>query len=197
MTTITLTAPRRVALGDRLLGALGMLGAPLMLIEGIRFGFRESRMDFWTSLGGAVYMLGALASLVALRRRRVSGDGRFAAGLHGFQIATTLLAACWSAAHIVTGPDTRHGLLWIVGDSGWPLTHVSMLAYAVLVLGAGRLRGWRRWPALACGLALPSFFVLGPLVGSKPLGAASFGVLTTLGFFALGRIVFTTAAPRR
>jgi hypothetical protein len=197
MTTVTLAAPRRLAIGDRALGALGMLGAPLMLVEEIRFGFGASRMDFWTSLGGVVYMLGALASLLALRRRRASGDGRLAAALHGFQVATTLLAAGWSAAFLVAGPDGGGGWLWAVGDAAWPVTHLSMLALGVGMVAARRVVGWRRYPALVVGLALPSFFLVDALGLARVLGSASFGVLTTLGFLALGLSAFAGAAARR
>jgi hypothetical protein len=185
----TTAAPR---LGRRALGAIGMLGSPFLLIEGIRYGFAQSRMDVWTSLGGVVYMLGVLASVVALRRRRASGDGRFATGLHRFQLAAIAAATAWSAAFVVTGPEggSRLPWLWHVGDAAWPLTHLSVLALGILILTAGRLGGWPRFAALAAGLALPTFFALAASPVPRPVAAASFGVLTTVGFFALGWAVF-------
>jgi hypothetical protein len=163
-----------------------------MFIEGIRYGFAQSRMDVWTSLGGVVYMFGVLASVVALRRRRASGDGRFATGLHRFQLAAIAAAAAWSAAFVVTGPEggRRWPWLWHVGDAAWPLTHLSVLALGILILTTGRLGGWRRFAALAAGLALPTFFALAASPVPRPVAAASFGVLTTVGFFALGWAVF-------
>jgi hypothetical protein len=198
MTTTTLGALDARLTGDaprldpRALGALGMLGSPLMLVEGLRYGFGQSRMDLWTSLGGVVYMLGVLACVVALRRDRASGDGRFATVLHRFQLVVIVAAACWSAAFVVTGPEGGHRWpwLWHAGDAAWPLTHLSMLALGIRILATGRLTGWRRFGAVAAGLALPSFFALAASPVPRPVAAASFGVLTSVGLFTLGWAVF-------
>jgi hypothetical protein len=187
--------PRPAASRARLLGLAGMLASPLMLVEGIRYGFGQSRMDPWTSLGGAVYMLGALASVVALRRARASGDGRLAAGLHVVQVALMLAAAAWSAAYVVTGPSGfPAGPLWTIGDAAWPLTHLSMLVLAYCTVSARRLPAWQRWAPVLPGLALPVFFALAAIFGRRPPIGASFGVLTTLGFLALGWAAYSLAA---
>lgn len=189
-TGLTAHVPR---LGHRTLGALGMLASPLMLVEGLRYDFAQSRMDLWTSLGGVAYMLGVLSSVVALRRRRASGDGRFATGLHRFQLVAIVAATCWSAAFVVTGPNgsQRWRWLWNAGDAAWPLTHLSVLALGILILTTGRLTRWHRFGALVAGLALPSFFALAAMPVPRPVAAASFGVLTAVGFFGLGWAVLT------
>jgi membrane protein DedA with SNARE-associated domain len=176
----------------RVLGVVGMLASPLMLVEMVRFDFAQSRMDGPTSLGGAVYMLGVLATLAGLRRMRAAGDGRSTTVLHWFQLAAATAALCWSAAFLFTGPRGGHGLAWTVGDAAWPLTHLSMLALGIHTVAARRLAGWRRYAPLVAGLALPAFFALAASSVPAPMAAASFGVLTTAGFFLLGYTVFTT-----
>jgi hypothetical protein len=177
----------------RALGTAGLLASPLMLVEGLRFGFGQSRMDVPTSVGGCLYMLGVLASVVGLRRLRAGGDGRLAAALHAFQVAAIAAAFCWSAAFVLTGPRGGRGPLWTVGDAAWPLTHLSMLALGIASANAGRLAGWRRFAPLAAGLALPAFFALSASPVPRAVAAASFGVLTTLGFAAMGLAVRTSA----
>ena len=199
MNTTPITRPAAMlaaplaALDARVLGAIGMAASPMMLVETIRYDFGPSTMDPFTSLGGVFYMIGAICSLVALRRIRASGDGAVARWLHRLQLALAGLAAVWSGVMALGepfGPATRFVLR--LSDPAWPLTHVSMLALGLCMVVARRVEGWRRFPALACGLALPSFFALVPLGVPRPLGAAVFGVLTTVGFFGLGLAALTS-----
>jgi hypothetical protein len=66
-----------------------------------------------------------------------------------------------------------------------------MLVVGTMVIRTGRLRGWRRYPALLCGLALPLFF------GLHALGAPglAFPLLTAVAFGLLGLAVATSDGP--
>jgi hypothetical protein len=191
------TGARPARPGARLLGAVGMLASPLMLVEGIRCGFGPSRMDVPTSVGGCVYMLGVLASVVGLRRLRAGGDGPLAAALHAFQLLVIAAAFCWSAAFLFTGPRGGRGVAWAIGDAAWPLTHLSMLALGICTVAARRFAGWRCVAPLAPGLALPSFVAFTAAAVPRPVAAAGFGVLTAAGFLLLGYTVFTSADGSR
>jgi hypothetical protein len=177
-----------------------MLASPLMLVEGIRFRFDISEMDVWTGLGGVVYMLGALASVVGLRRLRATGDGQFAARLFWAQVVLLCTAIFWSAGYAVGLPVPMGTLLWRITDASWPLSHLSMLLLGAGMIRAGQVHGWRRFPALACGGALPMFFALTPLGVPRTVASAGFGILTMLGFLGLGYVVRSsgrTASARR
>lgn len=174
------------------LGTMGMLASPMMLVEGIRFRFGQSEMDVWTGLGGVVYMLGALASVVGLRLVRASGNGRIATGLFATQVALLAAAMYWSATYVVGGTLVHGTIVSRVTDVAWPLSHLSMLVLGTLMIRARRLEGWRRLPALAIGVALPTFIALSMLGLPRPLAASSFGVLTTLGYLGLGWVVRTS-----
>lgn len=195
---LPLGAPRRLALSSRALGAYAMLVSPVMLAETVRYDFLPGHTDRIGGLLEAMYMLGALATLVGLRRLRASGDGRFAAGLFAVQCALAGIAAAFSASYVVAPMQPEGGPLWTAIDLAWPATHVSMLVLGLAMIATPRrLAGWRRFPALAVGLALPAFIACMATNVGRTAGSVSFGVLTTLGFGALGYVVRTSDVARR
>lgn len=194
MTTEPLSLPAaRHAVHRRtyVLGSLGMLGSPMLFLEGIRFGFGPADMDFWSGLGGLLYVLGWMSSLVGLRLLRASGTGAAARLLFYVQMTGLTMAAYWTTLFTLPLPVNRETLLYQVTDLAWPVSHLLMLVLGLAVLFQRRLRGWRRLPALLVGLALPTFMVL-QLLGAPPLLAGlSFPLLTMSGFFLLGLAVRT------
>jgi len=188
-------APHTAVLaGPRLLGTLGMIASPMLLLEGPlsqRFGAMGS--NFWMGLCSLLYVLGWMCSLVGLRWLRATGDGLFARFFFWLQLVGLGLAAVWAAYYIVVpGLQEKTGLLQVT-DAAWPLSHILMLVLGGLLVGAKRLRGWRRFPPFLCGLALPVFIVMRGVGAPGAVMSLSFPVLTTLGFFLLGLAVRTSA----
>jgi len=167
-----------------------MLASPMMLVEGVRFGFAQSVMDVWTTVGSLVYVGGWMCSAVGLRLLRATGDGRLARLVFTIQMIGLVMAAFWAGQYLFGPPDADSRLSHVT-DAAWPLSHLFMLVIGALVVTTGRLTEWRRVPPFLSGAALPVFFLLSAVGVRRPVAAASFGVLTTAGFFGLGFVLYT------
>lgn len=184
---------RRSFISLRTLGVLGMILSP-MLCFGFLFHAAEPDQPpaypFWASLGGFLYLLGATASAIAMRRLRVTGSGAGAKVLYGVQIIGLLLAM-WFDILTYAAPQLRETTFFFITDMAYPFSHLLMNIVGIAVLRAGVWRGWRRAPAFLVGLALPSFLGLMALVGAANASFV-FPLMVTTGFFLLGLAVFTT-----
>ena len=193
----SLPAPSVPGPSTRSLGTLGLLAAPALALEGPlqRLAATADGRDVVMGLCSLAYVAGWAASVVGLRRLRATGEGRGARAVFGLQLAGLALAAVWAAWYVVAPGAERSGLLR-VADAAWPLSHVFMLVVFGMIVRAGRLRGWQRYPALACGLALPAVVVLRGL-GAPAVAGMAFPLLTTLGFALLGVAVRTADRTAR
>lgn len=179
-------------IGLRLLGVIGMIGAPALLLE-ILLQVRDQRMIGLLSL---IYVSGWISSAIGLRRLKASGESAWSRAVFAVQMAGLLLALAWALQEIVRVEPGRMSALFTVADAAWPLSHVFMLVIAGFVIKARAWRGWRRVAPILCGLALPTFFCVAPLAG-KTVGGALFGLMTTAGFMLLGYAVLTGRVDRR
>ena len=194
MTTKTLTnavEPTGLSLNPRLLGALGLLASPMLLLEGLYAGFGQHGTDPVIGVLEVIYMGGWMGSVLGLHALNAAGRGRWGKTALVIQFVGLLAAAGWSAYHIFTpNPNTGH-LLYQVGDFAWPFSHLFMIVVAVAIARAKTWAGWRRWAPCVAGLALPLATLGAGLVGEVGL---VFGLLTTLGFSLLGYAVRTGRA---
>jgi hypothetical protein len=180
-------------LSNQMLGVIGMLLSPLLVVA---WFFAAPQFDqpspnpSITSLGGFLYLLGAMASATAMRNLRITGNGTGAKILYAVQM-TGLFLAMWFDVFQYVAPQMRGTWLFFATDMAYPFSHVLMIAVAVAVLRAKVWRGWRRIPAFLVGLALPSFFALSIGFGREN-GNFIFPLMVTTGFFMLGLAVFTT-----
>lgn len=185
---------QRLSGNHRLLGTLGMIGAPFLCLEFILVGLTLDGSKPLNQLVGAlelVYLGGWLASAAGLRQLRVTGEGAAARVIFIIQRIGLTLAALFTIQGIVqTNPDTT-SIFFKVTDAAWPLSHLFMLVVGAFVLKAGVWRGWRRFTPIWCGLALPALFATNALFGSKA-GGIVFGLGTTAAFMSLGYAVRTS-----
>src|SRR4051812_11747931 len=88
----------RPVISNRVLGTIGMLAAPMLLIEFVLRAtvYGPAEPPRWVAVLGLVYMLGWLATAVGMRRLRVTGSGNFGRAIPWIQIAGLVLAALWS-----------------------------------------------------------------------------------------------------
>jgi len=93
-----------------LLGAIGMLASPMMLVEGIRYRFGQSEMDVWTTLGSLLYVAGWMCSAVGLRMLRATGQGTGALLVFVIQMLGLSMAAFWAAQYLFGAPATHRCL---------------------------------------------------------------------------------------
>jgi hypothetical protein len=182
--------------GTRLLGTIGVICGPALLIAGIYrklTGMADSQDDKVVALLSVVYIGGWMASVVGMRRLRVTGRSRWSTAIFFVQLFGLTMAGLWALALLV-GLDAQQGsIIFSVTDPFWPLSHLFMLLVGGLVLKAGVWRGWRRLPPFLCGTALLLVFVAQPL-GLKDAGVFLFLLMTAIGFSALGYAVRSSSS---
>lgn len=201
MTTDTLisAAKRRSRLSTRFLGTLGMIASPMLFLMGLFYGFGELPSNRVTGLMGLVFVLGWICSAIGIRLTGATGAGAAGKILFCLQFIGLLLAASQQIQDIIFEHPEDNGWIYFIADMAWPLSMLLMLVIGCFILKARVWRGWRRWPALLCGLALPTFIVVS-VAYRRELGGFLFGVITTAGFMMLGSVVHTSqriAVPDR
>jgi hypothetical protein len=179
-------------LNPKLLGLLGMLGSPMLFIEGFYAGFQPHGTDqvvAWLEIG---YTTAWLCSIVGLYLTQATGKGKLGKALLGIQFISVLTAALWTASHIVAPNLDTNSTLYIATDLSWPFSHVFMIVVGIATLVAKNWTGWARFTPLLCGLTLPVAILSSIVLGETALGIV-FGLGTTIAFALLGYAVRTQA----
>jgi hypothetical protein len=187
----TLDESEKTFPSTRLLGTLGMIGAPMMLLEGLYRSathLRNNHNDYVVGAMSLLYIIGWASSSLGMRRLRVTGDSAASRAAFAVQMAGLLLAGVWALREVVKPSSDINSTLFKVTDAAWPLSHIFMLVIGGLVLKADVWRGWRRLAPFLCGLALPTFFAASTVVRRESAGAL-FGIFTALGFMLQGYAV--------
>jgi len=185
-------ARRGPLLGTRLLGALGIVGAQMWVLDAVYrhvYGLGGGPNDRVSGALNLLYIIGWACSAVALRRLRVTGRGLTASVAYAVQCMGLTLAGLISLQEVLDLKALAAHPLYPVVDAVWPLSHLFMLVVGALVWRAGVWRGWRRLPCFVCGLALPAFFAAVPALGED--ARFVFIIFVTTGFTLLGNAVRT------
>ena len=181
----------------RILGTVAMVTSPLMLVE---FALAKSgrlpggHFGLIDAVFGAVYLCGFCATLIGLRRLRITGRGWGSAVLFGIQIALLPLAGVQQVLELARA--NQNSTLFGLSDAAWPLSHTLMCATGIAVLFARQWRGLRAVLPFLCGLAVPAFLVVQGIAGHDT-GHIAFALLTTLSFGLLGYSLRSSAGPYR
>jgi len=178
----------------RILGTLGMLASPMLLIEWLLFTYvyhGENQNGRVVGLLGIIYTIGWLCSLSGMRRLKVLGRNLPGHILFAVQLAGVSLAFTQSVMEVTQLSIDSQNLLFQVTDAAWPLSHLFMIIVGIYVLASRAWQGWRSVTPLLCGLALPLFFALAAL-GARGIGSFVFGAATTTAFMLLGNAVRTS-----
>jgi hypothetical protein len=131
-----------------------------------------------------------MVSVIGMRQVRATGRGTGSLILFVIQLAGLFLAMMWDVLEYAA-PNMKGTSIFFVTDMAYPFSHVLMNIVGIAIILTGVWRGWRRIPAFLCGLALPSFFALIPIVG-RERGGIVFPIMVTFGFFLLGYSVRTS-----
>jgi tryptophan-rich sensory protein len=176
----------------RVLGIIGMTFAPALYIGWFFHGAPDGPKDnqLFASIFGVLYLSGAMASAIAMRQMRVTGNGVGAAILFAVQITGLLLAMGFDVFEYVA-PHLRGNTIFFITDLAYPFSHVLMTIVGIAVWKTRVWSGWRVIPAFLCGLALPLFFAASAVFGRENSGWIFIGGVT-LGFFLLGLAVKTS-----
>ena len=182
----------------RLLGTIGMICAPALYIGSF---FHSGNFDepnpnqAFASLFGVIYLCGAMASAIAMRQLRVTGNRISAAILLAVQMVGLFLAMCFDIIEYAA-PRLKESTAFFITDMAYPFSHVLMIIVGISVWRTGIWNGWRLIPPFLCGFALPLFFAANALIGQENSGWVFIGGVT-LGFFLLGYAVKTTKPVNR
>jgi len=176
------------------LPGLALAGAPMLLVEGLVFAFQEPTHDRAVMLLELLYVLGWVGSIVGLIRLHAAGPGLPGTIVLTVQLIGVSVATFWVLLVIAYPGIDPDALVYRVTDAAWPLSHVFMLAVGIAVSRAGRLPGWRRFAALACGLVVPLSLLAGFAAGDLAVRMV-FALATAAAFACLGLSVRAAWQP--
>ena len=180
--------PTKGVLNTRLLGTLGILASPMLLLEDLLTGFQPHETDQLIGLLGVIYTTGWICSIIGLYSSKATGKSRLGKAILVIQLIGLFLAAAWAAYHmVVLNPNTDHWL-YQATDIAWPLSHLFMIVVGIATLRAKTWTSWRRFTPLLGGLALPVAIMVSIVAGEEAMGII-FSVWTTVAFALLGYAV--------
>lgn len=180
---------------NRLLGVLGMIGAPMLFLETILRMMNvlpQNTDSFWIGFIEMIYIGGWIALAVGMRRLRVTGNGLGSVIAFGLQMIGLILAFLFTI-QVMFGesygkPDAT--LFFTICDAGFPFSHLFMLVVGVMVWRAGIWRGWLHVAPFLVGIVLAFFMAgLGAFV-DVPQGALVFAATAAVGLFSLAFAVY-------
>lgn len=178
------TAPKRASWQSILLPVIGIVGAPMMLIEALIFRFQTDDPTQLSGVLGLFYSIGWLIALLGLWRMNATGRraGRIVLGI---EIVGVVLAVAWAVVTAAVPNVDQGSLYYQVIDTAWPASHTFMLVVGVAAMVANSLPGWRRFMPLLVGCLIPVTALLIAALGDPIIGRAFFGIGTAAGFAAL------------
>jgi hypothetical protein len=183
----TLTQPaapqREMAPTYRLLGMLGMIGSPFLLLSFAAVGFEQEKITRLGSFLGLIFAIGWLSNVFGLWTLRATGTWLGGRILLGIEVVGVVLANLCQVYEIVD--PKADSVLFHVTDIAWPLSMVTLLAIGIVAIVARRLQGWACFTPLVCGLWLPVSILAGAIFGTTA-GLIIGGAHVTIGWLLLG-----------
>ncbi|WP_266365292.1 hypothetical protein [Tellurirhabdus rosea] len=181
-------------MNNKMLGAVALLGAPAMALGiWMEERYAEGLPSWWQGAWGVLYLTGFMASMLAFRRMEVAGENRLG-GLLPRLMLVTLTIGNLSNLWLMIAPEKRTTFYFVL-DAGWPLSHVLMLVFGILVAKAGVLRGWKRYVPLFCGGWLPLAMAT-KIADASALSFVFGSVYNALAWSLLALVVLTSASSQ-
>jgi len=184
-----------VALRNRPLGLLGMIGAPTLMVQALCIDIAKESQSVLTkqlvAFLGVLYIGGWICGAIGMFRQNAYGESKTSKIVFTVQMILLLLAFMFSVQETFgISYENGGGIFFAVCDAGYPLSHLFMIVIGIFVW---RTKIWRGFPRLApflVGAALPLTFALMPLLGMS-VGFLSFAGLTTIGLGKIGYSVYS------
>lgn len=173
----------------RLLGTVGMIGAPFLMLESVSHYFLNITGS--SPLGGFLelfYLGGWISSVIGLGMLQATGRGKAGKIILGLQLLGLTLATIFSLFNIFLPDLNPDSVIFQITDLAWPLSHTFMLVVGSAALITKRLSGWTRFAPLACGLAVPLLMAV-MMIGGEQVALLFFGPYTWVMFTLLGYAV--------
>jgi hypothetical protein len=174
----------------RLLGILGIAGAPWMLIDFIENGLYDRFENTSTSgVHNLLFITGCMCSVLGLYYLKAAGTNRAGKIIMIIQLSLLALANCWNVYEIIN-PDSNARLFYLLGLF-WPASCLFLVITGIFVIRAKRLTGWRKVVPLLAGLWFPVMALLSIPLKNSLIGLILAGVYAAVIFMALGFSLFT------
>lgn len=176
----------RSEFGNKILGIIGCIGAPMLLINMILFG---GETNPFVGVIGSLYIIGWIAGAIGMRRERVTGRGTASTVIFLLQVMLLVLALMSNIMEICGVTLESNNALYGICDAAYPLSHLFMLVVGIFVWRAKIWRGLFRIAPFIVGFALPLFFAAVSFVGIR-IGGIGFSALTAIGLMLISYAVF-------
>jgi hypothetical protein len=185
---ITFIEPRS---SHRLLGALGMLCGPLLLVLTVLSkGGYVADLSRGDGLISAFYIAGWMCTAAGLRRLRVTGRTNLGTTISNIQMVLLILAMVWSVLIVLRPEGANDNVVFQITDLAWPLSHAYMILVGVAAMTTGVWTGWRRYVPLLCGFSV-AMALLADVIGGRDLMAITFSTYIAITWPLLGYAVMT------
>ncbi len=174
----------------KILGIIGIAGAPWILIDFINNGLYERFVA--TSESGVrnfFFMAGWISSVAGLYLLEAMGAKRWQKTIMVIQLILLLFAECWSIFEIIA-PESSSVVFYLLNFS-WPVAGFFMVVTGIVILKAKRLRGWKRYVPLLAGLWFPESFATYFLFPNHLMSLIASGLYSAIVFSLLGLCLVT------
>lgn len=180
----TVTATSGFILNNhRLLGTIGLLTSPGMLLSFAANGFTQDGSSPLSGAFGLLFTFGWFGNVLGLGSLGATGRRLPGKLLPGVELGGIVLAMLFQLFTIFA-PHSQSPL-YTITDIAWPLSMLGMLIIGIVVAIRGGLRGAARFLSIVCFLWLPLGIVLMNAV-SVPVGQIYGGLHIMLGWALLG-----------
>jgi len=175
-------------LNTRVLGIIGIIGAPWIFIDFINNGLYDHFIA--TSVSGVrnfVFMTGWLCSVMGLYQLNAMGTKRWQKVVMLVQILLLLLGDCWNIFEMFA-PDSPSPIYYALNFL-WPIAGLFMVVTGIVILLAKKLRGWKRYIPLLAGLWFPEMLLVYYAFQNSMFALVISGIYSTIVFSLLGFVL--------
>jgi hypothetical protein len=169
----------------KILGAIGILGAPWQFIDFISNGLYDRFVTTSVSgIRGLVFMVGWISSVIGLYKIKAMGNKPWQRNILVIQISLLVLAAIWCVYEIFDPTSPSPIYFWL--NFSWPLSGFFMVITGIIIIRAKKLKGWKLYMPLLAGLWFPQTILI-YLISLNSIGLIIFsGIYATIVFSLLG-----------
>jgi hypothetical protein len=169
----------------RLLGILGMAGAPWMLVDFIENGLYDRFKNTAASgVHNLLFITGCMCSVLGLYYLKAAGTNKGGKVVMFIQLALLTLANCWNIYEIIK-PDSNERVFYLLGFF-WPASCLFLVITGIFIIRAKRLTGWRAVVPLLAGLWFPVMALLSVFFKTSLAGLILAGAYAAVVFMVLG-----------
>jgi hypothetical protein len=181
-------------MNTRLLGALGMIGAPFLLLASFPGSpWQSGQQD--TAIQGLfelIYMLGWMCSIMGLMKLKATGTSRWGRFVLIMELVFLSLANCWNIWNILQ--INTDSSLYRMLDLTWPLSNAWMLVISITIIVVSRLAGWRRWVPFIVALWLPFALAMVFGIGRNDTTMLLPGIYSAIAWFLLAYMIWSASS---